>query len=242
MGDTSTLGLENKYRQLWYQYYNQRKKAGTEGQGGSRSSLEKQHRNTKSLNTLRWAMARESSVLLSGSSNWFDAFMQFWVNPSECSWKVGLRSASDKTQGGAVHYEIPQSAGYPTVSRFDLPVLNISFQAGILTPGGYNHINNRGVQNITPHGIANFCDFLSLLDQPNLTSEGSPNYVNIMYISPVHGSKGIWLRGFFEEGTNWTDTAEQPNTITNWTSSFLVCSSNPQLNQLRANFQNIGIR
>ena len=69
--------LEAEYRKMWFQFYNQRKKAGTEGVGGSRTSLEKQHRHTQSLDTRRWAMARESKIMLSGSSNWFDAFLQF---------------------------------------------------------------------------------------------------------------------------------------------------------------------
>lgn len=232
--------LEANYKKVWYQYYNQRKTAGTEGQGGSRSSLEKQHRHTKSLNTTRWAMARESKILLSGSKNSADAFMQFWVNPSECSWQVGMRSSFDKTSGGAVHHEIQQLERFKLAnfSRFDLPVLHITFQAGIITPGGYNHIDNGNLSNLMPHGLNNFYDFLDLIDQPNITSEGLPNYVNIMYVSTTHGGKGIWLRGFFaEDGFSFTDSADNPNTINNWSAQFLVCQSNPPLNQLRQSFQ-----
>jgi hypothetical protein len=237
-----TTNLEAKYRQIWYQYYNQRKAAKTEGQRGSRSSIEKEHRHPDSCYTLRWAMARESSISLSGSSNWFDAFMQFWVNPSECSWQVPLRSATHKTSGGAVHYEIPQASFQSPFSRFDLPVLNIKFQAGITTQGGYNHIDNGNLEDVIPHGLTNFYDFMSLLDQPNLTNSGEPNFVNIMYVSPVHGSRGIWLRGFFEEsGVSWTDNADNPNTINNWSASFIVCTSNPPLNKLKGNFENFGL-
>lgn len=243
--DPLGLGQEQNYRQRWMQYYNQRKQRGDEGARGSRSSLEKQHRHPKSLDTIRWAMGRESAALLSGSGQWYDAFMQFWVNPSECSWQVPLRSAITKTHGGAVHHEIQQLDRFTLSSftRFDLPVLNISFQAGIITAGGYNDIGNGDLPNITPHGITNFYDFLSLLDQPNLTPDGQPNYVNINYVSPVHGARVIWLRGFFsDDGVSWTESAENPNTITNWGASFLVCSSSPPLNQLRQAFQAVGVR
>lgn len=242
MGDLDAIGkgLEAEYRKAWYQNYNQRKRAGTEGAGGSRTSLEKQHRHTQALDTRRWSMARESKILLSESKNSADAFLQFWVNPNECSWQVGLRSAVAKTAGGAVHHEIQQLDRFKLANftRFDLPTLNISFQAGITTPGGYNHIDNGDIPNIMPHGLANFYDFLDLLDQPNTTDQGLPNYVNIMYVSPMHGDKGIWLRGFFtEDGVSWKDSADNPNTINSWTASFIVCSSNPPLNQLRQSFR-----
>ena len=243
--DPTSLGREETYRQRWMQYYNQRKQRGDEGARGSRTSLEKQHRHTKSLNTVRWAMGRESAALLSGSGQWYDAFMQFWVNPSECSWQVPLRSAFDKTQGGIVHHEIQQLDRnvLANFSRFDLPILNITFQAGIITAGGYNHISNGDLPNVRPHGITNFYDFLSLLDQPNLTADGQPNYVNIMYVSPVHGARGIWLRGFFtDDGVTWTENADNPNTLAAWGASFIVCSSNPPLNRLREAFQAVGIR
>jgi len=232
--------LESKYREKWFQYYNQRKKAGTEGQGGSRNSIEKQHRHPVSLDTRRWAMARENEVKLSQSKQWYDVFMQFWVNPAECSWHVGLRSSITKTSGGAIHHEIQQRERQPlsNFTRYELPTLSISFQSGIITPGGYNHIDNGNLSNIIPHGIANFYDFLDLLDQPNLTVDGQPNYVNIMYVSPMHGNRGMWLRGFFDDsGFSFSDSAENPNMINSWTANFIVCTSNPQLNNLRANYR-----
>lgn len=236
--------IETTYRQKWFQYYNQRRNEGTEGQRGSRSAVEKEHRHPVSLETRRWAMARESSVYesksvgLSQSDKWYDKFMQFWVNPAECTWHVGLRSSAVKTHGGAVHHEIQDIERRPQVTRFELPTLNISFQSGIITPGGYNHLDHGDLANVIPHGIANFYDFLDLLDQPNITQDGLPNYVNIMYVSPMHGNRGLWLKGFFDEnGCAFTDSADNPNQINAWTASFLVCSSNPPLSQLRSGFQ-----
>jgi len=225
---------ESVYRQSWFHYYNQRKLAQSEGEGGSRGSLEKQHRSPMSNDTLRWAMARENQVTLADGHS-HDIFLQWWVNPSECQWKVGLRSAITKTSGGAVHHEISSA------SRFEMPILTIAFQAGIVVPGGYNHIDNVA-ENIMPHGVGNFYDFLDLLDQPN-QFQGQPNYVNIFYVSPVHGNKGIWLRGFFDEnGVQWTDSSNDPMTITNWTANFMVWTSNPPLNQLRRSFESSRIK
>lgn len=247
--DITTTKLEKEYKTRWFQYYNQRAEAGSEGARGSRTALEKQHRHLKSMYSRRWAMARESKILLSDSKEWYDAFLQFWVNPAECSWQVGLRSAVAKTSGGAIYHEIQQLEKFKLAnfSRLDLPILNITFQAGITSPGGYNHINNGNIPNIRPHGLANFYDFLDLLDQPNTidVKDGSgkivnnvPNFVNIMYSSPIFGEKGIWLRGFFtEDGVSWKDSADSPNTINSWTASFMVCSSNPPLNQLRRSWK-----
>lgn len=231
--------LEREYRTSWYQTYRQRKNLDTEGVRGSRTALEKQHRHIKSLETTRWAMAREDKVLLSNSAQGFDAFIQFWVNPSECSWNLGLRSAIDKTSGGAVHYEIqPLIKNEANFTRFDLPTIGINFQAGIITPGGYNDISNGDLPNVRPHGLANFYDFIDLVDQPNTTPNGLPNFVNILYVSSTFGAKGVWLRGFFDEnGISWTDSADNPNTITNWTATFIVCSSNPPFNKLRQAYQ-----
>lgn len=237
MAEISSGDLEQRYREGWLQYYNQRRQRKTEGQGGSRTTIEKEHRHPKSLGTLRWAMGRESGNALAGGQ----AFLQFWVNPSECSWSQPLRSAMDKTSGGAVHYEYRHIDS--TGSNLDLPTLNITFQAGIITPNGYTHVNHRNAPNLFPHGIANFYDFISLIDQPNVTSDGSPNFVNIMYVSPMHGGRGLWLRGFFtEDGINFTESVENPNTIQSWSASFLVCASNPPLNRLRQSFQAMGVK
>lgn len=233
----SQQGAQQRYQNAWNQYYNQAYDKGTESQNGARAALEKEHRHPDSLDTTRWAMARESQALLSGSKNWWDAFLQFWVNPSECQWHVPLRSAIAKTSGGAVHYEIQQLDRYllANFTRLDLPTLTISFQSGIIMPGGYNHIDNGDIPNVMPHGLANFYDFIDLLDQPNLTDDGLPNFVNINYVSPMHGT--LWLRGFFsEEGVAWSDSSENPNQINSWGATFIVCTCNPPLNSLRSGY------
>ena len=175
------------------------------------------HRAYESLKVTRWTMNREDQN---------DGFLQFWVNPSECTWQQGLRSAFAKTMGGIVHHEIDEI----NVSRLDLPVLSISFQAGLITPGEAPHLTQ---------GLANFYDFLDLVDRPNIQNgEDSPNYVNIFYVSPTFSRKGIWLQGFFDEsGVSWSDTSATSQTITGWTANFMVFKSNPPLNELRRSFR-----
>lgn len=234
--------VESVYRTRWFHNYNQRRLSGTEGSGGSRVTLEKEHRSEKSKSTTRWALARESQIALAdGHSD--DIFIQLWVNPSECQWKMGTRTANEKTQGGMINYEYPRYPSDPeNVNLFDLPTLTISFQSGIITHGGYNHIlSNQPEPSVVPHGSANFCDFLDLLDQPNCLSDGSPNYINILYISPLFvGHRGLWLKGFFDEnGVSWSDSSENPNMISSWTASFTIFSSNPPLNRLRETFSNM---
>lgn len=196
------------------------------------------HRNPKSMRTLRWAMGRVAD----------ESFMSWWVNPSECQWKVTTRTTVEKISGGIVHHEWPQTgikgsnASFKD-SRFDQPMLSFSFQSGIITPGGYNDILS-GVSNSgsPPPGLGNFFDFLALLDQPDVTASGTTNYINIMYSSPLFGKRGIWLQGFFtEEGVSWTDSAENPNLISSWGASFMVYNCQPRLDMLLQNFELIGI-
>lgn len=230
--------IEKIYRTSWYHNYNQRRLAKSEGLGGSRSSHEKDHRHPQSCDVTRWSLARESQIALADKDN-HDIFIQLWVNPSECQWKVGTRTANEKTQGGMINFEYQKVvADSESMSRLDLPQLSINFQSGIITHGGYNHINSGLPEpSIVPHGSANFCDFLELIDQPNIMKDGTPNYVNIFYISPIFvGHRGMWLKGFFDGEISFADHAENPNMISSWSANFIIFSSNPPLNKLRSTF------
>ena len=229
--------VEFNYRNSFYQNYNQRKKDATEGQRGSRSMVEKEHRHPKSLSVSRWAMGREDLKPI-GSDKGYDRFMQFWVNPSECSWSVGLRSSFQQTHGGMIHHDIPTDHD-PSISLYELPAITIAFQAGIIIPQGYNHVSNGAYQSpLLAHGLANFYDFMELVDRPNVTEDGQPNYVNINYVSPTFGKRGVWLQGFFDEGgVSFSDSSANPSTITSWTASFIVFKSNPPLAELRKSFK-----
>lgn len=210
-----------------------------------KTSTTMSHRHPKSMRSIRWTMGRVDSAFQfsSGASH-----MQWWVNPSECQWKIATRTTIEKISGGIVHHEWPQTGMYGsnssfTTSRFDQPLLSFTFQSGIITPGGYNDIMS-GVANsdAPPPGLGNFFDFLELLDQPDVTESGAPNYINLIYVTPIFGNRGIWLQGFFtEEGVSWTDSAENPNQISSWGASFMILNSQPSLSMLLQNFELIGI-
>lgn len=190
------------------------------------------HRHPKSAKASRWSMGRVES----------NQSLVWWVNPSECQWKMGTRTTIEKIGGGVVHHEWPQtgmrgSNSSFTGSRLDQPILSITFQSGIITQGGYSDIGDTLSTSI-PKGLGNFFDFLDLLDQPDITSTGEPNYINILYFSPVFGARGLWLQGFFtEEGVSWTDSAENPNMISSWGASFMVFNSQPNFSLLKKYFE-----
>jgi len=203
------------------------------------------HRHPTSMRSLRWTMGRVQETPLFSNGK---PYMQWWVNPSECQWKMATRTTIEKISGGIVHHEWPQTGMNGanvslTGSRYDQPMLSLSFQSGIIVPGGYNDITLKEDTSTTPPaGLGNFFDFLELLDRPDVTNTGAPNYINIIYASPIFGQRGIWLQGFFtEEGVSWTDTAETPNQISSWGASFMVFNSQPKLHMLLSNFEMIGI-
>lgn len=177
----------------------------------------------KDANLMRWSIGRQDNSPYQ--------YMEFWINPSECSWKIASRIIIQKTMGGAVHHEAP------LYTRFDLPVLTIAFQSGNIKPDAY------GQELDIPPGLGNFYRFIHLVDEPNITTRSSePNYINILYSSTLFKGRGLWLSGFFDEnGINFADNADSPSMVTNWTANFVVFESNPPLTKLRQTFQSIGI-
>ena len=180
-------------------------------------------------------MNRDDGRIGSGKAS----MLQWWVNPSDCQWKVTTRTYLEKIPGGAVHHEWPQTGflggGTFKGSRFDQPMLSMTFQSGIINPGGYDDIFWGNATNTdAPPGLGNFYDFLSLLEAPDMLSSGKPNYIHLLYKSPVFSKHNIHLQGFFtEEGVSWTDSADNPNTITSWGATFVVFHCRPSLNNLR---------
>lgn len=204
----------------------------------------KQHRHPDSARATRWVMGRSDPNFAFQNGK---PFMTWWVNPNECQWKMATRTTVEKIAGGVVHHEWPQTGMNGSNmsfkgSRFDQPTVSFSFQSGIITAGGYNDILS-GVDNSTrpPSGLGNFFDFLYLLDQPDVVEpNGEPNYIQIMYFTPLFGQRGIYLQGFFsEEGVSWTDSAENPNQISSWGATFMVFNSQPRFSDLLRNFEMI---
>jgi hypothetical protein len=192
-----------------------------------------EHRNPSSKNASRFLFSRANSHI------------EFWVNPRECIWHIATRTAIEKIQGGAVHHEWVQSgtnrnASF-TYSRYDQPTVSFSFQSGCINLNSYKDISLKNFSyplTISP-GVGNFYDFIQLLEETNMNGDGSPNYVTITYSSPTFGKRGIILEGYFtDEGITWTETAEQPNQISNWGATFMVFNCTPSLSELRGNWEN----
>lgn len=156
----------------------------------------------------------------------------FWVNPAQCQWRVATRTHIEKIQGGVVHHEFASMGiGHQVPQVIDQPVINFSFQSGLISPNGTNDGNNfDDIEDSVPQGLGNFYDFVELLNQPNVTSGGFPNYVLIDYVSLMFPS--LHLEGFFtEEGVQWDDSSDNPNHIGNWGASFMVFASQPDITQ-----------
>jgi len=190
-----------------------------------------------------------------GTANTTDKGIWFWVNPSECSWRVPLRTSIEQIQGGAIHHEwwsIGVGSSQP-VTKFDQPVINFTFQSGNIIPNHDMDVGDtakfpgqrrdfRGPQGsgftgpppsgdasgrLIPAGLGNFYDFMELLNQPNMVN-GQPNYVIIEYISMMFPS--LTLKGFFsQEGVQWSEQADSPLGIQSWGATFVVFESNPSL-------------
>ena len=157
--------------------------------------------------------------------------LTFWINPSESQWRIATRTSIEMIQGGAIHHEWrttslthePPRGG----SKFDPPVVSFSFQAGNISMPTANSFDPKEFKDGHP-GLDNFYRFLDILNQPAITEDGSPNYVIISYSS--HMFPHIELKGFFtSEGVQWTETADNPNTIVGWGSSFMVFYATPEL-------------
>jgi len=161
--------------------------------------------------------------------------LSFWINPSECSWRLPLRTTIEQVQGGAIHHEwFTTGIGKQVTQKFDQPIINMTFQAGNIAPGSWLSVEDTGTQLRkfaqnqpgVPPGLANFYDFLALLNEPNIKTDGTPNYVEISYQSLM--LPNINLSGFFtQEGVQWTDNADNPNGISSWGASFVVFQATP---------------
>lgn len=157
--------------------------------------------------------------------------LAFWINPSETQWKIATRTQIEQIQGGVVHHEwrtTGVTGTQPDDSKFDMPTVNFSFQAGNISQTEYGY--GADVKTFTPPpGVGNFYDFLELLDQPTMQKvTGEPNYVHIYYNSNLFPD--FWMYGFFsQEGVQWTESADNPNTITGWGASFIIFGSSPSL-------------
>lgn len=212
-----------------------------QAQQRQKSSYEKRLTPNRYGNKIPFLIGRDSDAP--------ENYKSFWINPSQCGWKVGTRTTIEKVAGGAIHHEWPSVGLGAQESEFllDHPIVSFTFQSGAIALGAHDVIDSTKPsqipENRVPEGLGNFYDFIEILNKSNLSAGGLPNYVNIFYTSNIFPN--LWLQGFFtEEGVNWDDSADSPNQITNWGASFMVFSSTPNFGSgnLRSAFETYGFQ
>lgn len=176
---------------------------------------------------------KQGMVWMHGGYRQAPRFMYMTFNPSQVSIQQGLRVADSKTKSGTVQYfwEDPQRRTF-----FDEPKVTFHFQSGNISPFTYLADVQKLTGKITaedlrqqpiPSGLADFYDFLTLLDEDRIALDGRPNYCHIAISS--NKFRNLSLVGFWDpEGVSIDDTAEEPNQL-NWQCTMTVRSTYPEL-------------
>lgn len=159
-------------------------------------------------------------------------YLSFWVSPENVQWQFRLRGSLQETRGGWIqHYWKDNRRN----TFFDEPEVTFTFQSGNIMPVRVTTARNPVTNAISqtqvslPTGLLNLYEFMELLDQPKVMSDGRNNYVYILYSSLVFPK--IVLHGFFtpDAGTGFSEGA-QDNAEVKWTGTFKVAGTYPSFN------------
>ena len=155
------------------------------------------------------------------------------INPADISWTMAQRSTMTKTLIGTVLHVWPNS-GRNTF--FDEARITLNLQTGNIIPVRLSENNF-----LPSDGIANFYDFMQLVDAPKLTvgtTKQPPraNLVSIQYSSRVFPK--LTLIGMFDPaGIRFTDTSTD-NQVTGWSADFIVYDTIPKMSTYNGQSQN----
>jgi len=166
--------------------------------------------------------------------------IKFRVNPSDVSWTLAQRSQEQKTKAGTVLHVWNDNQ---RKTYYDEPVLTINFQSGNILP-------RRSVLDFNgriPEGLDNFYEFMALVDEVKVLDNGDPNLCYIQYNSLIFPSITLW--GFWQpQGISFSDNSNTHAQVNNWTASFTVYKSTPEIgraiatnNQSRVDGQEAGL-
>lgn len=155
------------------------------------------------------------------------------VNPNDIQWTMAQRSMMTKTLIGTVLHVWPNTGRNTFFDEFRITlnlqtgnIMPVILKSGDFQPSG---------------GLANFYDFMQLVDAPKLTigdSKQPPraNLVTIQYRSNVFPA--LTLMGMFDPaGIKFTDTS-QDNQVTSWSVDFVVYETIPKLATFSGQSQN----
>lgn len=156
-----------------------------------------------------------------------------WIaNPKSVTWQVNQRGSESKNKSGTVLH-----IWHDRFRRtdYDDPKLTFTFQTGNILPQSSDATNPSiplDHNNQVPGGLNNFYQFLALVDQPKIASNGTANTIHILYQSRIFPA--IVLTGFFDPQVvvQFTDDSQNPNQVSGWTASFTVYSTTPKIYDL----------
>lgn len=184
------------------------------------------------------------------------------VNPRDVTWSMPQRSVHSKNLIGTVLHVWPDNFRNTFFDElkvtFNLQAGNIlpvflgtlqrfgqATQDAIRTgrvPGGGFDFGAAGStflsslkNNLVPApGLANFYDFMKIVDAPKLTAGNGPadpprpNIVSVQYVSNLFPS--LTLFGMFDSaGIRFVDSSNDPNTVSSWAADFIVYDTAPKL-------------
>lgn len=168
------------------------------------------------------------------------------ANPRSVTWQINQRGSEAKNKSGTVLHVYHDRL---RKTDYDDPKLNLSFQSGSILPSAKNATNPQGAaskdKSEISGGLTNFYQFLSLVDQPKIASDGSANLIHILYRSRIFPS--MVITGFFDPQVvvQFTDDSQNPNQINSWTANFTVYSTTPAIydfSELVKRFEAEGIK
>jgi hypothetical protein len=147
--------------------------------------------------------------------------IKFRCNPSDVSWKMPQRSVEQKTKAGTVLHTWNDNS---RKTYFDEPILTFKLQSGNILPTR-SILNPRGT---VPEGLNNFYEFMSLVDEVKVLDDGRANLCYIDYNSLIFPSIRLW--GFWQpSGISFSDSAVNHAQVNEWSASFTVYKSFPEL-------------
>jgi hypothetical protein len=166
-----------------------------------------------------------------------------WVaNPKSVGWTINQRGSETKNKSGTVLYMYRDSL---RKTDYDDPKIRMEFQAGNIAPQAQDATKTSGSldTNQISGGLNNFYQFLSLVDNSKIATNGQANVIHILYRSRIFPS--MVLTGFFDPQmiVQFSDDSNDPYRITSWSATFTVYSTTPRLNnynQLIQRFQSEG--
>lgn len=205
-------------------------------------------RRQDNLNVIRGAVSPGGSPTTSRISNldprtpfvmtcdrWLDEvhpnrFLIWAFNPSQVEFTISQRGEKQETRKGYVmHYwKNPES------NTFFRPfTMTLHMQAGNIMALQWPSLGSNPAN--LPEGLLNFYTFLELVDEDkryvstNLNGQTKTNFQYIIYNSRIFPR--ITFKGMFnpESVIKFSENAENPNTIEDWTVDFEVATSVPGL-------------